>query len=167
MLLARDSIVGKFFEILCSPTHGHDEESRNGRDMKIDILDDYVWTSEWFRVSSGIYRSTGGYRNPPGLNGLTCALVEERGGGQEVGRAPQAQSKLGGGPAPLSFFFSSPSFPLLLGLGEVAGPPLPLSPSGNPSPTRIGGGVLLPIGVELLPRPPPGRPPLPLGSFIY
>ena len=22
--------------------HGHDEESRNGRDIKIDILDDYV-----------------------------------------------------------------------------------------------------------------------------
>ena len=53
--------------------HGHDEESRNGRDMKIDILDDYVWTLEWFRMSSDIYRSTGGYRNPPGehmgLNG--------------------------------------------------------------------------------------------------
>ena len=26
---------------------------------------------------------------------------------------------------------------VLLGLGEVAGPPLSLSPSGNPSPTRI------------------------------
>ena len=26
--------------------HGHDEESRNGRDIKIDILDDYIWTSE-------------------------------------------------------------------------------------------------------------------------
>ena len=38
--------------------HGHDEESRNGRDMKIDILEAYVWTSEWFRMSSGIYRST-------------------------------------------------------------------------------------------------------------
>ena len=28
--------------------HGHDEESRNGRDIKIDILKGYVWTSEWF-----------------------------------------------------------------------------------------------------------------------
>ena len=28
--------------------HGHDEESLNGRDIKIDILDDYVWTSEGF-----------------------------------------------------------------------------------------------------------------------
>ena len=46
--------------------HGHDEESRNGRDIKIDILDGYVWKSECFRVSSGIYRSTGGLPEPPG-----------------------------------------------------------------------------------------------------
>ena len=25
--------------------HGHDEESRNGRDIKIDILEAYVWIS--------------------------------------------------------------------------------------------------------------------------
>jgi len=46
--------------------HGHDEVSRNGRDIKIDILETYVWTSEWFRVSSGIYRSTGRLTEPPG-----------------------------------------------------------------------------------------------------
>ena len=46
--------------------HGHDEESRNGQDVKIDILDDYVRTPEWFRGVSDIYRSTGGYPNPPG-----------------------------------------------------------------------------------------------------
>ena len=34
--------------------HGHDEECRNGRDIKIDISEGYVWTSEWFRVSLGI-----------------------------------------------------------------------------------------------------------------
>ena len=45
--------------------HGHDKESRNGRDIKIDILDDYIWTSEWFRVRSGIYRSTGRLLEPP------------------------------------------------------------------------------------------------------
>ncbi|EMS52330.1 Cysteine-rich receptor-like protein kinase 7 [Triticum urartu] len=53
--------------------HEHDEESRNGRDIKIDILDDYVWTSEWFWMSSGIYRSTGRLPEPPrecmGLSG--------------------------------------------------------------------------------------------------
>ena len=66
----------RYYEFMCfdvpkivrSPgcDHGHDEESRNGRDMKIDILDDYVWTPEKFRKVSDIYRSTGGYRNPPG-----------------------------------------------------------------------------------------------------
>ena len=30
--------------------HGHDEDSRNGRDVKIDILDDYIRTSIRFRV---------------------------------------------------------------------------------------------------------------------
>ena len=49
--------------------HGHEEESQNGRGIKIDILDDYVWTSEWFRMSSGIYRSTEGIGTPRGLNG--------------------------------------------------------------------------------------------------
>ena len=46
--------------------HGHDEESRNGRDIKIDILDDYVSLSEGFRVSSDKYRSMGGLPEPPG-----------------------------------------------------------------------------------------------------
>ena len=45
--------------------HGHDEESRNDQDIKIDILDDYVWTSEVFRASLGIYGVPGGYRTPP------------------------------------------------------------------------------------------------------
>ena len=45
--------------------HGHDEESRNGRDMKIDILEAYVWTSESFRVKSAFYRSTGGLPEHP------------------------------------------------------------------------------------------------------
>ena len=30
--------------------HGHDEESRNGRDIKIDILEAYIWTTEWSRI---------------------------------------------------------------------------------------------------------------------
>ena len=38
--------------------HGHDEESRNGRDIKIDILEAYIWISEVFRVKSGFYRNT-------------------------------------------------------------------------------------------------------------
>ena len=52
--------------------HRHDEESRNGRDMKIDILEAYVWISEVFRVKSGFYQSTERLPEPPGnLMGLS------------------------------------------------------------------------------------------------
>ena len=46
--------------------HEHDEESGNGRDIKIDILEAYVWTSEVFRVKSGFYRVTERLPEPPG-----------------------------------------------------------------------------------------------------
>ena len=46
--------------------HGHDEESRNGQDIKIDILEAYVWTSERFRGSPDKNRSTGELPEPPG-----------------------------------------------------------------------------------------------------
>ena len=46
--------------------HGDDEDSRNGRDVNIDILDDYIRTPEWFQGLSDIYRSTGGLPEPPG-----------------------------------------------------------------------------------------------------
>ena len=46
----------RYYEFMCfdvskvvrSPgcDHGHDEESRNGRDINIDILEGYVWTPE-------------------------------------------------------------------------------------------------------------------------
>ena len=110
----------RYYEFMCfdvrkvvwSPRcdHGHNEESQNGQDMNIDILEGYVWTPEWFQMSSGIYRTTGGVTGTPrGLNGPTWALVEERGEGQEE-RRPQAQSELGRGPAPLSFSPSLSSF---------------------------------------------------------
>ena len=53
----------RYYEFMCfdvpkvvrSPEydHGHDEESQNGRDIKIDILDDYIRTQEVFRRSFG------------------------------------------------------------------------------------------------------------------
>ena len=46
--------------------HGHDEESRNGQDIKIDILDGYIRTLEVFRVISEKTGEPEGYRNPPG-----------------------------------------------------------------------------------------------------
>ena len=49
----------RYYEFMCfdvpkvvrSPgcDHGHEEESQNGRDIKIDILKTYVWTSKWLR----------------------------------------------------------------------------------------------------------------------
>ena len=33
--------------------HGHDKESRNGQDIKIDILDGYIRTPEVFQGSFG------------------------------------------------------------------------------------------------------------------
>ena len=49
----------------------------------IDILDDGIRTTEWFRSGSGIFRSTEGLREPPGgSNGPTWAIGE-------TGRSPQ------------------------------------------------------------------------------
>ena len=50
--------------------HGHDEESRNDRDIKIDILEAYIWTSELFRVISEKTGVPEGLPEPPrGSNG--------------------------------------------------------------------------------------------------
>ena len=65
--------------------HGHDEESRNGRDIKIDISEAYVWISEVFRVKSRFYRSTGRLLEPPGSY-MGLSGREER--WPEMGRAP-------------------------------------------------------------------------------
>ena len=46
--------------------HGHDEESRNGRDIKIDILDGYIRTREVFRVISEKTGVPEGLPEPPG-----------------------------------------------------------------------------------------------------
>ena len=61
----------QYYEFMCfdvpkvvwSPgyDHRHDEESRNGRYIKIDILDDYVFTSERFRVICVFFRVPGSY----------------------------------------------------------------------------------------------------------
>ena len=57
---------------------------------------------------------------------------------------------------------------VLLRLGEVSGHPSSPFPLGNPSWNRIGGGVLLPVGVGLLLRLSLlAGAPSPLGSFIY
>ena len=61
--------------------HGHDEESRNGRDIKIDILDDYIRTPEAFRGSFRIKPEHRGVTGTPrGVNGPYGPKVEKRKG---------------------------------------------------------------------------------------
>ena len=88
----------RYYEFLCfdvpkvvrSPgyDYGHDQESRNGRDIKIDILDDYIRTPEVFRVISEkpeCRRVTG---TPPGEIVGLMGLSGEREGWPRAGRAP-------------------------------------------------------------------------------
>ena len=54
----------RYYEFMCfdvpkvvrSPgcDHGHDEESRNVREVKIDILEDSIWPPERFRIFIGV-----------------------------------------------------------------------------------------------------------------
>ena len=87
----------RYYEFMCfdvlkvvrSPgyDHGHDEESRNGRDIKIDILDDYIRTPEVFRVVSEKTEVPEGLPEPPGeVLGLSGPKGRERAAAQEVVR---------------------------------------------------------------------------------
>ena len=110
--------------------HGRDEESQNGRDIKIDILDGYIRTTEVFRMVSEKTGVPEGLSEPPGeVLGLSGPEGRERAAAQEVAPPPSwgVRIGLGGG---------RPPFPL----------PLPLFPSpfllpswtrkGSPTPTR-------------------------------
>src|SRR3954465_10970792 len=117
--------------------HGHNEESRNGRDIKIDILEAYIWISESFQVKSGFYRSTGGYRNPlpppRGVIGPTWALREKRKGGKRWPRAPPLPSpnrtRRGGRRPPFPFPLPPLSPLLLLQLGKCNALDAAISPT--------------------------------------
>ena len=66
----------RYYEFLCFDVpkvvrstrcdHGHDEESRNGRDVKIDILGGYIRTRERFRVIRVFFGVPESYENSPG-----------------------------------------------------------------------------------------------------
>ena len=85
--------------------HRHDEESRNGRDIKIDILDDYIRTPDEFRGSPDNYRSAGGLSEPPGeLMGQHGPCERERGGAIGLAAPPLGNPNWtrSGAAAPLS-----------------------------------------------------------------
>ena len=132
--------------------HRHDEESRNGREVKIDILEGSIRTPEVFRVISEKIGVPGGYRNPPGnlmgLSGPRWKRGEEaRAGPRPLPPSPNRTRR--GGRRPPSFLPSTSSpLPLLVQHGK--------------------GGVLLPVGVGLLLGAPLllGRRPPPC-TFIY
>ena len=58
--------------------HGHDEESLNGRDIKIHILEGYIQTPEWFGSFRISFRVPGLPEPPVKLLGLMGLMVEER-----------------------------------------------------------------------------------------
>ena len=100
--------------------HGHDEESQNGQDIKVDILDDYIRTPDEFQGSPDNYRSAGGLSEPPGdIMGQHGPYGRER-RGPWAGRPPLGvRIGQGGGRSPLFCSLSPfPSFPLLVGLGK-------------------------------------------------
>ena len=89
--------------------HGHNEESRNGRDVKINILDDYIRTSERFRVIRVFFGVPESYGN------LNWALMghtgKERKAPKGVRTPPHGLVRIGlGRGAPPSFFLLPPSF---------------------------------------------------------
>ena len=90
--------------------HGHDEESRNGQEIKIDILNSYIRTLEVFWVISEKTEVSEGYQNPRGELMGHMGLSGEKEGrpGQAARPSPSGLNwtREGGG-APLSFSLSS------------------------------------------------------------
>ena len=92
--------------------YGHDEESRNGRHVKIDILDDYIRTSERFRVIRVFFGVPESYGNSYwALMGHTGKEKKTSKGGRTP---PHGLVRIGlGRGAPPSFFLLLPSLLLL------------------------------------------------------
>src|SRR5215216_6467093 len=94
---------------------GHDEESRNGRDVKIDILDDYIRTSERFRVIQVFFGVPESYGNS------YWALMDHTGKERKASKGgrtpPHGLVRIGlGRGAPPSFLLLLPSlFPIPCG----------------------------------------------------
>ena len=120
--------------------HGHVEESRNGRDKKIDILDDYIRTPEVFRVISQKTGVPEGLPEPPGeVLGLSGPEGREE-EATKVGVPPPSPIRIGVGVGP-PFLLPPHFFPLLVGvlllLGGGLPPPWRASRAGRPPPLLL------------------------------
>ena len=126
--------------------HGHDEEYRNGREVKIHILEGYIRTPEWFRsfrMSFGVPGVTGTPREVIGPHGPKW--WKRRGGQGAAARPSPPKSELDkeGGAPPFLVLFG------LKGRGHASclGRPLSLS-------TKAQQGPLVPGGVPVTPGTP-------------
>ena len=120
--------------------HGHDEESRNGRDIKIDILDEGYWSPELFRGDQAMASMTERCFGSPGKC-WRASWAKGEGANQPTKGwcAPHTLSHViwGGGAPPPAWLGGQVSLGFSLGssnllgrrpLGETLGR-LPLSPS--------------------------------------
>ena len=115
-------------------------------------MDDYVRTSERFRVIRVFFEVPGSYRNTGKKYWASWAKWWKRGG---RARGPPSPNRIGlGGRPPFPPFPPSPSF-------SFSFPSFP-----SPTWTRKEGGILLGVGLPPLGAPPPPWPPL-LLSLLY
>ena len=125
-------------------------ESQNGREVRIDILEDGIRIPETFQSGSRIFPSTEGLPEPPG---------EVMGLHGPYGREEAAHK---GWPRPL--LIGSPNWTLEGGAPPFPSPhPLPSLLSGKGKGVQLGLGVL--VGLPSLACP-LGRPPPPLLLYI-
>src|SRR5215216_2910194 len=97
--------------------HGHDEESRNGRDVKIDRLDNYIRTSERFRVIRVFFRVPESYGNS--YWALMGHTGKERKASRMAALLPHGLVRIGLGKGAGPFLPSPSPFPFSYSMWEV------------------------------------------------
>ena len=117
----------RYYEFLCfdvpkvvrSPgcDHEHDEESKNGRDVKIDILDDYIRTSERFRMIRVFFGVPESYGNS--YWALMGHTGKERKAPRVAAPLPHGLVRIGLGKGAGSFLPSPSPFPFSYSMWEV------------------------------------------------
>ena len=97
--------------------HGHDEESQNGRDVKIDIFEGYIRTSERFRVIRVFFGVPESYGNS--YWALMGHTGKERKGLKGGRTSPHGLVRIGLGKGGTPFLPSPSPFPFSYSMWEV------------------------------------------------